>query len=779
VKKQWIFVGRMSEVEQFVEVLERPRGEAVVVMGQRGMGKTWLINKMGKVAENHPELKCGWIRYEVTPTDSVNETMALMMDNAFEAASTKPGSFDKVPQRRKQWMALLKLGKLIPGGKIAGKMAGEKAERIVELWKSIKRDSTKNTREQFLERLSLISKRMPENGRAIFIIDPEKYMQEKSDQSWAIIMKQLPDKIKFVFAQRPEDVLIDSETFEELDNVVRVPGERLGVLEEEAVDELLTRRIKGTKYTVTEVRKVLNSYEGHPYALGAALDLLEAGTNLEKLPDKPEPRKFAEVQWKRARGSGDGAIELLEAYAVLEVGVPYEVVEIVSGLKSSVRKKLLADKYLIGLLREEGVGRRIYHAILADYILGQIGEEEKKQYHKRVVSVYKRQLRNIDYSTTIQLLKSMEAAELVPNVRIYNALISKAHDYHGATDCLRMIFKSGIRPSIVTYNTLIKKAVSYNKAKSWVEAIYEENMKPDIITYNSIIKKAYSYNTAMNWLNKMGEQNMEPNIVTYNSIIYKAPNYDTAKNLVERMCKEGVTPNVFTYNTLVDKAPDYDTAMNLVERMREENIHPDVWIYSTLLKKTTDYNTAKDLVETMHKKGVPPNVVTYTTLVQKAPDYDTAKSLVERMRDDRIKPNIVTYCILFSKDLSRKTADDILRWYFSQEYHSEEPIQAAITSYRKIGRINQALRLALDYPHSRAAIKVIHEHSEEATQYFQNIFDNDSEHPNGAYALGITFFELEEMKKAKMYLQKSLKLATASARKTKIEKLLSKIGQEG
>jgi len=118
------------------------------------------------------------------------------MDNAFEAASTEPGSFDRVPERKKQWLALFKT--IVPKG-------GE----IAELINSLRRDPTKNTRDQFLGRLRLISKRMLDKGRAIFVIDPEKYMQEKSDQSWAIVVKELPEKIKFVFAQRPEDVLVE------------------------------------------------------------------------------------------------------------------------------------------------------------------------------------------------------------------------------------------------------------------------------------------------------------------------------------------------------------------------------------------------------------------------------------------------------------------------------------------------------------------------------------------------------------------------------------------
>ena len=369
-----IFVGRKAELEQFKEVLKNPKGQAVLVIGQVGMGKTWLVNKMAEIAENHPELKCGWVRYEVTPTDSVDSTMALMMDNAFEAAQVKEGSFNGTTRRLEQWKSLLNV------------------INIGDLVMSHKRDPAKNTRDQFLERLRLISKRMPKNRRTIFVIDPEKYMQADSDQSWAIVVKELPEKIKFVFAQRPEDVLVESETFGALDNVLQIPEERLDVLEEESVEELINQRMAGLKYSVAEVREVLNRYEGHPYALQGSLDLLKAGMELEELPESPEPTKFAQVQWRKVCDSSDGAIDLFEAYAVLEVGVPDDVIEAVSGIKSSKRRKLLADKYLAGLLRDEGEGKRIYHAILEDYILEQIGEAEKKQYHSRAVEVYRGKL---------------------------------------------------------------------------------------------------------------------------------------------------------------------------------------------------------------------------------------------------------------------------------------------------------------------------------------------------------------------------------------------------
>ncbi len=372
--EQKIFVGRKAELEKFIKVLEEPRGQAVLVVGQAGMGKTWLINKMADLAQNYPKLKCGWVRYEVTPTDSVNSILGLMMEHAFDAAQLEEKLLDATPRRLEQWRSLLNILK------------------IGDLILSLRRDVKLNIRDHFLKQLELISKRMKENQRAIFIIDPEKYMQKESDHAWAIVIRQLPEKIKLVFAQRPEDVLVDSETFDALDNVVRIPDRQLDVLDEIAVEELIDRRSKDLKYTVAELRKVLRNYKGHPYTLGAALDLIRAGTKLEELPKKPELIKFAKVQWERICQIGDDAIQLFEAYAILEVGVPDEVVEAVSGLSATVRKRLQIDNYLRGLLREEGYGRRIYHVILAEHILEQIEKRRIKNYCARAVEVYRKKL---------------------------------------------------------------------------------------------------------------------------------------------------------------------------------------------------------------------------------------------------------------------------------------------------------------------------------------------------------------------------------------------------
>ena len=89
-----IFVGRKAELEKFKEVLKNPKGQAVLVIGQAGMGKTWLVNKMTEIAENHPELKCGWVRYEPTSNDSVDALSAMRLAEHVLAAEGKVAFVD-------------------------------------------------------------------------------------------------------------------------------------------------------------------------------------------------------------------------------------------------------------------------------------------------------------------------------------------------------------------------------------------------------------------------------------------------------------------------------------------------------------------------------------------------------------------------------------------------------------------------------------------------------------------------------------------------------------
>jgi tetratricopeptide (TPR) repeat protein len=384
-----IFVGRKDELEQFGKVLEDPKGQAVLVVGQAGMGKTWLVNEMvrcaeiGILSEKTQSVKCWSIRYEITPNDAVTSTMERIIMDARKAAAPIREKLGMTGKHKEKWKALFGAGKVIP-------VFGTSIKAFGELVLSFGGKTGGDTRANFIKALKKLSECITNKERAIFIIDPEKLMPEKSDHDWGVIVRDLPNKIKLIFPQRTQDVLVTSDEFCALEKVRRIPEENLDVLDDKAIDDLLYAYSKITKYSVNELQDAMSKYKGHPYAIAAALELLKAGEKPENLPN--DPGGIAAAQWNRICEIGDDAVNLFESYAILEVGVPDDVVEAVSGLATTSRKRLQKDKYLAGLLREEGEGKRIYHAILADYILGQIREDEKKEYHGRVVGIYREKL---------------------------------------------------------------------------------------------------------------------------------------------------------------------------------------------------------------------------------------------------------------------------------------------------------------------------------------------------------------------------------------------------
>ncbi len=175
----------------------------------------------------------------------------------------------------------------------------------------------------------------------------------------------------------------------------------LDKLKEEDVDELLHLHAKALPVTVLssgykELRRAIERYDGHPYAVKAAIDLVADGWPVDKLPADPTWEKIANAQWKKVcRDHGPMAIKLFQAWAILEVAVPLEVVQAVSQCEPEDQMALMAHPYIDGLVREEADGYRIYHALLADYIRGhwgRMGEKERRAYHKRAMAVYRDRL---------------------------------------------------------------------------------------------------------------------------------------------------------------------------------------------------------------------------------------------------------------------------------------------------------------------------------------------------------------------------------------------------
>ena len=335
--------------------------------------------------------------------------------------------------------------------------------------------------------------------------------------------------------------------------------------------------------------------------------------------------------------------------------------------------------------------------------------------------------------------------------------------------------KKRLQRRVQSWNDLIAHLPDYSSALKMFETLEFSELSPDVMTYNALINKAPDYNERKIWVDKMVAIGIQPNVVTYNTLINKAPDYNEGKIWVDKMITKEIQLDIITYNTLIKKSPDYDEAMIWIDMMEEKNMFPNVVTYSMLINKAPDYNEGKIWVDKMVANGCSPNFVTYNTLIKKSPDYNEGKIWVDKMITEGIQPDTVTYSTLFSKNISDKSADDILKWYLTQKNHPENPIQIAITSYLKAGCIDQAFYLVLNYPHLKAARKLIRAHPEGVIQYIKNIFDVNPQHQNASYALGIALLELGKEEEAELYLNKALRLSTAPLRKAKIRDCLLQI----
>lgn len=376
------FVGRQTEMKAWGEALAAPAGHCILVVGQQGMGKTMLLEKMAELAESHPNLRCGSVRYEVVPSDSFESVASLMMEDAYLAAAQTEGSFAPTERRRRQWKALFQL---LPKGR-----------ELHELISSLRRDATLNVRVQLLERLQLISDRLPVDGRAVFFIDPEKYLNESSADAWRLLIRDLPPKCKVVLVQRTDGILATNPLFLSLPNIVRIPETELGVLEAAQVEELVLARSSEIAYDIRDVMAAIAKYRGHPYAVSAAIDLLSRkAADPASLSIDPTPEHIAANQWRTVCQHGPDAIRAFRAFAVLEAAAGLEMVSEVADIALEAVESLLADDFLRGLLREESSGYVIYHSLLSDYILGE-SAATLRELHERTVDAYRRRLWQIE-----------------------------------------------------------------------------------------------------------------------------------------------------------------------------------------------------------------------------------------------------------------------------------------------------------------------------------------------------------------------------------------------
>ena len=78
--------GREGELEAWREALLDEYGQAMLVIGQQGMGKTMLLAEMVRMAFNSTQLRCGAMIIPVVSEDTVANVFDAILETMLRAA---------------------------------------------------------------------------------------------------------------------------------------------------------------------------------------------------------------------------------------------------------------------------------------------------------------------------------------------------------------------------------------------------------------------------------------------------------------------------------------------------------------------------------------------------------------------------------------------------------------------------------------------------------------------------------------------------------------------
>ena len=440
-----------------------------------------------------------------------------------------------------------------------------------------------------------------------------------------------------------------------------------------------------------------------------------------------------------------------------------------------------------------------------------------------------------DYETAAGWLEAMDERQLAPDAKTFNHLIARAPRYGEALGWIEVMRERGVEPDVTTFNTVMAHAPSHDVAVGLLRMMEASTVQPTSETFKTLIARAPDYATAVNWLSEMSRRGVRPNNEVFRALVAQAPDYETARRWLEEMPSHDVAPNTETYRELMARTPDYGTARTLLDEMVRRGVQPTSETFKTLASFAPDVGGLVELVELMPEVGVRPSASTFTpfilhaanladarswldrmealqvspssetltalmrqagsqdeavellealrdrvepnegtfkVLVESAPDFDTARRWVDHMHREGMRPSVAVLTELFSKEPDDRSGDELLAWYLSLDYHPSAPMQAAIDTYREAGRVEDALRLALDYPHIEAARTMFRLHQEPALEYLSDVVARDPGHANGRYALGLALLELDRTKEALEHLELAREMARPGPRVAALEEIM-------
>uniref|UniRef100_A0A0G4HNK8 PROP1-like PPR domain-containing protein n=1 Tax=Chromera velia CCMP2878 TaxID=1169474 RepID=A0A0G4HNK8_9ALVE len=224
-------------------------------------------------------------------------------------------------------------------------------------------------------------------------------------------------------------------------------------------------------------------------------------------------------------------------------------------------------------------------------------------------------------SVATRLFDDIKAAGVVPNVDMYNALISilakNTGDTLAAVKMLGEMTRDGCEPTSTTFNLILNGFANTAGGSQceWAQYLFrvmkQRGVKPTLITYSTMINvmsnacDGSKWEEALELFEEMKEQKVMPDSITYNTLIKAMrtipgdSQWEKAIEVFEEMKNQGIQPDPYSYSNLfrcfanAEGGSKVDEALFYFQDMRAQGVQPNMRNFQELIgvfERASDLN---------------------------------------------------------------------------------------------------------------------------------------------------------------------------------------------
>ena len=360
-----IFVGRKGEQGWFKQWLDRsdaPEDRAALVLGSAGMGKSALLRRCERICLDHPAPRRYVQRIDLNANESAAQFFERLIHDAHRLFRQKP--LRRGPNDRKLLRAMLKS---VPG---AGTM-------LAALIADVKKPGWL----RFIDYANALSACLaPRGERYVLLIDPDRAMDEGQADEWLSVAARLPEVVRLVIAQRPDDVIAAHPESQRLFQTVKLDD-----LDEDSIAEWYEAEFVGGRLAeftgrwsgdvrLRLPRVAFARYGGYPVAHDAVVRLLATkplDKPLEAVQSWPrELEALMDMLFKRLAACGEARLRAALTLQVFQIPTPLETWAEASGMTAEALLTALGDArfrhFFAEMASSDGRPFAPFHALFAE-----------------------------------------------------------------------------------------------------------------------------------------------------------------------------------------------------------------------------------------------------------------------------------------------------------------------------------------------------------------------------------------------------------------------------